>query len=83
MSSPDAYGLSASFGLFVDICGVTSVGEQSSRFPAKYLRAGSPVVDGYPATLRKVIYKSLNRVIRHVIKKRKVFPTDDSVKKVV
>lgn len=25
----------------------------------------------------------LNRVIRHTIKKRKVFPTDDSVKKVV
>ncbi|WP_291972122.1 transposase, partial [Candidatus Symbiopectobacterium sp.] len=38
--------------------------------------------------LRKVIYttnaiESLNSVIRHAIKKRKVFPTDDSVKKVV
>ncbi|EIH6589623.1 transposase, partial [Shigella boydii] len=36
----------------------------------------------------KVIYttnaiESLNSVIRHAIKKRKVFPTDDSVKKVV
>ncbi|ECF1925495.1 IS256 family transposase [Salmonella enterica subsp. enterica serovar Newport] len=42
----------------------------------------------YPADIRKVIYttnaiESLNRVIRHAIKKRKVFPTDDSVKKVV
>ncbi|EOQ1559251.1 transposase, partial [Escherichia coli] len=27
--------------------------------------------------------ESLNSVIRHAIKKRKVFPTDDSVKKVV
>lgn len=38
--------------------------------------------------IRKVIYttnaiESLNSVIRHAIKKRKVFPTDDSVKKVV
>ncbi|HFP2238993.1 TPA: transposase [Escherichia coli] len=38
--------------------------------------------------MRKVIYttnaiESLNSVIRHAIKKRKVFPTDDSVKKVV
>lgn len=42
----------------------------------------------YPTDIRKVIYTmnaigSLNRVIRHVIKKRKVFPTDDAVKKVV
>ncbi|WP_249517600.1 IS256 family transposase, partial [Escherichia coli] len=42
----------------------------------------------YPADIRKVIYttnaiESLNSVIRHAIKKRKVFPTDDSVKKVV
>ncbi len=40
----------------------------------------------YPADIRKVIYttnaiESLNSVIRHAIKKRKVFPTDDSVKK--
>ena len=42
----------------------------------------------YPTDIRKVIYttnaiESLNSVIRHAIKKRKVFPTDDSVKKVV
>ncbi len=40
----------------------------------------------YPTDIRKVIYttnaiESLNSVIRHAIKKRKVFPTDDSVKK--
>ncbi|EMZ56512.1 IS256-like element IS1414 family transposase [Escherichia coli] len=42
----------------------------------------------YPTDIRKVIYttnaiESLNSVIRHAIKKRKVFPTDDSMKKVV
>ncbi|ECC2479641.1 IS256 family transposase [Salmonella enterica] len=42
----------------------------------------------YPTDIRKVIYttnaiESLNSVIRHATKKRKVFPTDDSVKKVV
>lgn len=42
----------------------------------------------YPTGIRKVIYttnaiESLNSVIRHSIKKRKVFPTDDSEKKVV
>lgn len=42
----------------------------------------------YPMDIRKAIYttnaiESLNSVIRHAIKKRKVFPTDDSVKKVV
>lgn len=42
----------------------------------------------YPKEIRKVIYttnaiESLNSVIRHAIKKRKVFPTDESVKKVV
>ncbi|WP_291970192.1 transposase, partial [Candidatus Symbiopectobacterium sp.] len=42
----------------------------------------------YPQELRKVIYttnaiESLNSVILHAIKKRKVFPTNDSVKKVV
>lgn len=41
----------------------------------------------YPTDIRKVIYttnaiESLNSVIRLAIKKRKVFPTDDSVKKV-
>ncbi len=42
----------------------------------------------YPTDIRKVIYttnaiESLNSVIRHAIKKRKVFQADDSVKKVV
>lgn len=42
----------------------------------------------YPADIRKAIYttnaiESLNSVIRQAIKKRKVFPTDDSVKKVI
>lgn len=42
----------------------------------------------YPVEIRRVIYttnaiESLNSVIRHAIKKRKVFPTDESVKKVV
>lgn len=42
----------------------------------------------YPADIRKVIYttnaiESLNSVIRKVIKKRKLFPTDDSAKKVI
>ena len=42
----------------------------------------------YPTDIRKVLYttnaiESLNSVICHAIKKRKVFPTDDSVKKVV
>jgi len=42
----------------------------------------------YPTDIRKVVYttnaiESLNSVIRRTIKKRKVFPTHDSVKKVV
>ncbi|MWQ62614.1 transposase, partial [Glaesserella parasuis] len=42
----------------------------------------------YPADIRKAIYttnavESLNSVIRRVIKKRNVFPTDDSVFKVI
>jgi putative transposase len=42
----------------------------------------------YPEDIRKAIYttnaiESLNSVIRHAIKKRKVFPTDDSVRKVI
>ena len=42
----------------------------------------------YPEDIRKVIYttnaiESLNSVIRKVIKKRKLFPTDDSARKVV
>lgn len=43
---------------------------------------------GYPVDIRKAIYttnaiESLNSVIRAAIKKRKVFPTDDSVRKVI
>ncbi|TYL42683.1 IS256 family transposase [Dickeya sp. ws52] len=43
---------------------------------------------GYPTDIRKAIYttnaiESLNSVIRQAIKKRKVFPTDDSVRKVI
>ncbi|QME73176.1 IS256 family transposase [Escherichia fergusonii] len=42
----------------------------------------------YPPDIRKAIYttnaiESLNSVIRAAIKKRKVFPTDDSVRKVI
>jgi putative transposase len=42
----------------------------------------------YPPDIRKAIYttnaiESLNSVIRQAIKKRKVFPTDDSVRKVI
>jgi putative transposase len=42
----------------------------------------------YPTDIRRAIYttnaiESLNSVIRKVIKKRKLFPTDDSAKKVV
>jgi putative transposase len=40
----------------------------------------------YPVEIRRVIYttnaiESLNSVIRHAIKKRKVFPRDESVNK--
>ncbi len=42
----------------------------------------------YPQDIRKAIYttnaiESLNSVIRKAIKKRKLFPTDDSSKKVI
>ena len=42
----------------------------------------------YPQEIRKAIYttnaiESLNSVVRKAIKKRKLFPTDDSAKKVV
>jgi len=42
----------------------------------------------YPADIRKAIYttnaiESLNSVIRKATKKRKLFPTDDSAKKVI
>ncbi|WP_416041986.1 IS256 family transposase [Edwardsiella ictaluri] len=51
-------------------------------------RANLATFFAYPADIRKVIYttnaiESLNSVIRHAIKKRKVFPTDEAVKKVV
>jgi len=43
---------------------------------------------GYPPDIRKAIYttnaiESLNSMLRAAIKKRKVFPTDDSVRKVI
>ncbi|QHM71413.1 hypothetical protein C7M51_01700 [Mixta intestinalis] len=43
---------------------------------------------GYPADIRKAIYTTnaielLNSVIRQTIKKRKVLPTDDPVRKVI
>jgi transposase-like protein len=42
----------------------------------------------YPADIRKAIYtsnaiESLNSVIRKALKKRKIFPSDDSPKKIV
>ena len=45
-------------------------------------------LSSYPPDIRKAIYttnaiESLNSVIRAAIKKRKVFPTDDSVRKVI
>ena len=51
-------------------------------------RANIATFFAYPADIRKAIYttnavESLNSVIRRVIKKRNVFPTDDSVFKVV
>ncbi|WP_252153385.1 transposase, partial [Escherichia coli] len=59
------------------------------KFSLQDSRGGSvATVFVYPEAIRKVIYttnaiESLNSVIRHAIKKRKVFPTDESVKKVV
>lgn len=46
------------------------------------------ILFSYPPEIRKAIYttnaiESLNSVIRKAIKKRKLFPTDDSAKKVV
>ncbi|EOS93680.1 transposase [Erwinia tracheiphila] len=43
---------------------------------------------GYPPDIRKALYttnaiESLHSVIRQAIKKRKVFPTDDPVRKVI
>ncbi len=67
--------------------------EWDARYPqiSRSWRANWPNIATffvYPEAIRKVIYttnaiESLNSVIRHAIKKRKVFPTDESVKKVV
>lgn len=67
--------------------------EWDARYPqiSRSWRANWPNVATffvYPEAIRKVIYttnaiESLNSVIRHAIKKRKVFPTDESVKKAV
>ncbi len=51
-------------------------------------RTNLPTFFASPADIRKVIYttnaiESLDSVIRYTIKKRKVLPTDDAVKKVV
>lgn len=64
-----------------------------SKYPqiSKSWRACWPNLNtlfNYPREIRKAIYttnaiESLNSVIRKVIKKRKIFPTDDSARKVV
>lgn len=65
--------------------------EWDARYPqiSRSWRANWPNIATffvYPEAIRKVIYttnaiESLNSVIRHAIKKWKVFPTDESVKK--
>ncbi|EKD5368550.1 IS256 family transposase [Escherichia coli] len=67
--------------------------EWDARYPqiSRSWRANWPNIATffvYPEAIRKVIYttnaiESLNSVIRHAIKKWKVFPTDESVKKEV
>ena len=67
--------------------------EWDARYPqiSRSWRANWPNVATffvYSEAIRKVIYttnaiESLNSVIRHAIKKRKVFPIDESVKKVM
>ena len=71
--------------------------EFSSRWDEKYPQISKSwcahwdklnTLFNYPADIRKAIYttnaiESLNSVIRKVIKKRKLFPTDDSARKVV
>ncbi|EDH4417220.1 IS256 family transposase [Salmonella enterica subsp. enterica serovar Schwarzengrund] len=67
--------------------------EWDARYPqiSRSWRANWPNIATffvYPEAIRKVIYttnaiESLNSVIRHTIKKWKVFPTDESVKKEV
>lgn len=69
------------------------VGEWDDKYPqiSKSWRAHWENLNtffGYPPDIRKAIYttnaiESLNSVFRAAIKKRKVFPTDDSVRKVV
>ncbi|VDR24900.1 Transposase and inactivated derivatives [Raoultella terrigena] len=64
-------------------------GAWDSRYPRREANwANLATFFAYPTDIRKVIYttnaiESLNSVIKHVIKKRKVFPTDESVKKVM
>lgn len=69
----------------------------SERWDDKYLQIGRSwracwpnlnTLFNYPEEIRKAIYttnaiESLNSVIRKVIKKCKLFPTDDSARKVV
>ncbi|EBC1671495.1 IS256 family transposase [Salmonella enterica] len=71
----------------------TFAGEWDDKYPqiSKSWRAHWENLNtffGYPPDIRKAIYttnaiESLNSVIRSAIKKRKVFPTDDSVRKVI
>ncbi|WP_080241821.1 IS256 family transposase [Salmonella enterica] len=68
-------------------------GEWDNKYPqiSKSWRAHRENLNtlfSYPPDIRKAIYttnaiESLNSVIRAAIKKRKVFPTDDSVRKVI
>ncbi|EOS96915.1 transposase, Mutator family protein [Erwinia tracheiphila PSU-1] len=68
-------------------------GARDSRYPQisrswKANRASLSTFFAYPADIRKTLdttsaIESLNSVIRDAIKKRKVFPTDDAVKKEV
>jgi putative transposase len=74
-----------------------ALGQFSERWDGKYPQISRSwyshwenlkAIYSYPADIRKVIYttnaiESLNSVIRKVLKKRKVFPTDDSARKVV
>lgn len=71
----------------------TFAGEWDDKYPqiSKSWRAhweNLNTLFSYPPDIRKAIYttnaiESLNSVIRAAIKKRKVFPTDDSVRKVI
>lgn len=71
----------------------TFAGEWDCKYPqiSKNWRAHWEILNilfGYPPDICRAIdttnaIESLNRVIRAAIKKRKVFPTDDSVRKVI